>query len=134
MPSHKFKTKSFQKLFKKWNLILKEDGFKDVEDFSPPEPLLIHWDSFRFQRGGRLRWNQEFGEAYYSLASALLTDGFKFGSDFARRVWELHCQGRTIRAIERILYWQLIGYKGCKRDCIHTIILKVQAVSGIRTR
>lgn len=123
-----FKTPEFQKLFAEWNQKLKEDGFKDAEDFTLPEPMLVYWHNYdRFK-------SQDGRESYYAIAQRLLHDGFKFESDLSRRVWELHSQGKSVRQIEALIAHQLIGYKGCKRDAIHRAVLDTQRKSGIKTR
>lgn len=126
MPSP-FKTRKFLRLFRKWNERLKQDGFKDAEDFNHPDHPLKCWHSFKFKAA-----TKDNREQYYNLATALLTNGFKFGTDLSRRVWELHCYGKSVRQIETIIQSQLIGYKGRKKTNVHTIILEIQHRSGIK--
>ena len=125
MSTHPFKGPAFRKLFAEWNRRLAEDGFQDAEDFSLPDPPLKSWHSFRFKEN-----RETLG--YYQRASSLLESKFTFGSDIARRVWELHAQGKSVRGIEETLRYQLIGYKGRKRDCVHRIIVEIQMRSGLK--
>lgn len=136
MANNPFKTSEFQKLKTEWNQKLKESGFEDAEDFNLPDPALKVWHSFRFFKSDTDQYIKTVKqrEDYFSLASGLLFNGFPFETDVSRRVWELHCQGLSIRKIERILRHQLIGYKGCRRDRIHHVITQIHKRSGIKVK
>lgn len=128
-----FKTPEFQKLFQHWNKVLEEDGFKDAEDFTLPEPPLKSWHSKKWMNcDGVGKKSLDQTTNYYELASELLHNGFEFKNDLYRRVWELHCQGMSVRKIEQALTFQLIGYIGRTKSNVNDVIMNIQKKSGLK--
>jgi hypothetical protein len=127
--SSPFKSPEFQKLFQHWNKVLEEDGFKDAEDFSLPEAPLKSWHSKKWVSGEA---HMSESTNYYDMASELLHNGFSFKNDLYRRVWELHCQGMSVRKIEHVLSYQLIGYIGRTKSNVNDVIINIQKQSGLK--
>jgi hypothetical protein len=90
--------KQLANLTAKWKAKLKRSGFRDIED---GKGRLRVYDSFYF--------HAEYSpvafqarETYYRLASALLHT-HTFSNSRQRKVWALHCEGKTIQVIGKKL-------------------------------
>lgn len=124
MAQSPFKEPKFLALFHQWNQVLKETGFKDAEDFSLPDPPLKDWHG--------TNWNKtnpdkiEETQRYYELASGLLLR-FRFKNRIHKRIWQLHCDGKSRREIAKLL-----NQKKCSRTNINAIVLFIQRKSGLR--
>lgn len=108
--------KNLKELRAEWYRKLKESGFKDIEDY---EGYLIHEGDPRSNKLKDWRDHQE----YYSLACEYLNSG-EFEAELDKQVWELFCEGNSIRKIERST--QIYRFK------VHKILLKYQERAGIR--
>lgn len=119
--SNPYKTKEFLELFKQWNKKLESDGLKAIENFSLPDPALIYWHSLRF----RDVKEEEVYEVnkYYELALDVL-ERYPFKNPAHRNIWELHCEGFSIREITEKL-------KKHKKSWVSVIVLTIQKESGI---
>ena len=126
-----FKTKDFKKLFAEWNKKLIDSGFDEIEDFSNEEVRLKSWHSHKWILGTAPERRIE-AESYYEKAQELLNNGFEFSCDLDLRIWQLHCQGLSIRQIAEIIDIQLIGYKGKRRNNIHYRLKKIQKAGRIK--
>lgn len=99
--SDQFRSKKFKALFKTWNKVLANDGFKDVEDFSHLDgTLLKEWDSLKF------RWVEDeifrAKQDYFMRASHLLHT-YEFKAPWHKEVWRMYSEGKTVREIAKLL-------------------------------
>jgi DNA-binding CsgD family transcriptional regulator len=83
-------------LKKQWYSILKESGFEDIE--SPNGMLKHNRHAPRTDSGSKLCQPlvYEITTAYFSRASEYLHNG-TFLSDVEKTIWELHCEGYSLR-------------------------------------
>lgn len=126
MAQSRFKKPDFLELFKEWNQILEETGFKDAENFSlEGEPLLKCWHSQKWNNNEDKRKVEETLN-YLSLASNLLKD-FPFESDTHKKIWELHCEGISSRKIAAFL-----NKKDFTKSPVHAIIVEIRKKSGLK--
>jgi len=101
MPKKYYQTEEFLRLRRKYYQKLKDKGFRDIEniDWSTGDSGNLlngfgHMDAVR-------RWSPE-SQRYYELARQKAKDmrSRKYSND-DRRVWRLHAEGHSFRAIER---------------------------------
>lgn len=128
--SSPFKTPEFKALFQQWNQVLIEDGHEEIEDFTLPDPALIRWHSFSFSSPCCKRDGERVEEirGYHELAGRLLTE-FRFKNDIHRLIWDLHCDGLSIRQIAhelRFWLWDL------SKSRIHQVIARIEGESGLK--
>lgn len=84
----------FEKLKKAWYERLEASGFQDAEQ---DEEKLKSWSSMSF----RIRYNETLyaaKEDYYRLAGHFAND-YPFASEFERKIWALHAEGRSVATI-----------------------------------
>lgn len=96
MGNHPFGSPEFKALQAKWTKRLRDSGFEDIEE---SDGNLI--DEDRLSR--RLKWSPEriaSDAEYYRLATQYLNVG-TFKNKKERRIWELHSEGLSIRAISK---------------------------------
>lgn len=113
--SSPFKTNSFKKLFERWNKKLEKSGHKDIENFALPEPALKKWEKIMFINFDTSSIIST--EEYFSMAQDFLNNN-KFHSKIHEKIWELHCEGLSVRQIEN-----KIKKKGFKKSTISNIII-----------
>jgi hypothetical protein len=101
-------------LQKVWYDKLAKDGFRDIEDGE----LLKEWD-FNFFRMRFNLINYETKCQYYRAATHLLRN-HSFADLNHKLVWELHCQGLSVRQIAREL-------KIYQKSMVHLIIKRLAA-------
>lgn len=92
-----FKSKEFKALEALWYQKLAASGFNDIEDTETPERGLKAWHSAYF----KARYTPDAFEAkrlYFELAQSFL-HAHEFESEMERQVWELHCEGLSLRTI-----------------------------------
>jgi hypothetical protein len=116
--SSPYDTKAFKKLQKTWYAKLAKSGFEDAEDSEKEHSPLKRWDNHYFFR----RYSPttfEAKRAYYDTASQWgATYAFPYAID--REIWSLHCEGYSIREIEK----KLDKYK----DYVHQSILRSREI------
>lgn len=108
-------TKEFIDLQKEYYDRLAKDGFDDIEDVTNEERRLIEWHSFDQHPIDPLV--AEAIREYYTAASRLLYS-HSFKNKTEKRIWELYCEGMTIREIESKL-------GRLKKSRIHRIISEI---------
>lgn len=91
-------TRTFKKLQTEWYARLRQEGFCDIE--SPrPIPTLKTWHASHFGSNSPAHHlRSQCKQAYYEKAKARLYS-LPFRNRTYKRVWELHCDGLTHRAI-----------------------------------
>ncbi len=87
-----------KKLQTHWYNILKEEGFVDIEDTSLDDRPLIEWHNFKFKKCNIER--RMATETYIDEARNLLHT-YGFANSTHRLIWELHCEGTSIREIAK---------------------------------
>jgi hypothetical protein len=105
--------REFKVLQKYWYELLRDTGFKDIEN---TEGLLKEWD-FNFFR---MRFNAiqyEATKSYYDQARHLLHT-FEFKNEMEKAIWELHCEGLSERKISQHL-------KKFRKSWVHVIIARI---------
>lgn len=93
-----YQSAKFKKLQSVWYKKLKEDEFLDIEEVEKDRDALKKWDSSYFKR----RYHAETflaKEAYYQRASQFYEDYFDGATHIEARVWGLHADGKSVRAI-----------------------------------
>lgn len=91
-----FETDKAKKLIADWDKKLKNSGFEDIEQ---RDENLKRWDSYFFKL--KVKGNsvlQESKEIYFRLAGQFLYEN-AFESVEERRIWEMHCNGVSMRGI-----------------------------------
>ena len=91
-----FKSEKFKALKNEWYSKLKESGFDDVEQNDADENLK-QWHAFYFQA----RHDPDafsYKEVYFQNAQSFL-EAHEFETEFQRIVWDLHCEGGSLRQI-----------------------------------
>lgn len=77
-----------------WYKRLKDSGFKDIETFNG---YIKDWPSQRIQRDFTPERIQEKLD-YFRAASQLFWE-HKFDTALQKKIWELHCEGKSYREI-----------------------------------
>jgi len=93
-------SQEFKALQKEWDAKLKASGFDDIEDTTREDRPLKAWHNFRFKRTPIVQ--REATETYIDSAKALLLT-YPFKNPTHRRIWELHCEGKSRREIEEAI-------------------------------
>lgn len=105
---NQFQTKKFRQLQKVWYLKLEETGFEDAEDTNSENEFLKTWHSSYFQT----KYDPHSFESkrdYYDCALEFLHRNYQnhqyglFEYNQESRIWELHCEGLSLREIARKL-------------------------------
>lgn len=89
--------RSFLRLQTKWYAKLKKSGFSDIEKQGDSTALLSNKGN-GYSKLARHPYNFEETQNFYRLAAWFLHE-FKFESKIDRRIWELFCEGLSIRLI-----------------------------------
>lgn len=100
MSRNPFKTNEFKRQFAEWNKKLIDDGHREIEDFSLPDPVLKRWDKLKMQNINIEMF--QIQERYYELAQESLKT-FKFKSGDEKLIWGFHASGYSVRRIEKLL-------------------------------
>lgn len=111
-----FKTKKFKALEQKWYKKLAESGFVDAEDTSREDMPLKAWHDQYFRR----RYNvTTFAakQSYYQRCQDF-SHSYNFTDLHEKRVWDLHCEGVSVREIGKKLR--------CGKDEAHEIIFRLR--------
>lgn len=114
-PSSLAELKTLQKV---WYKKLKENGFEDIEDTSSPREYLKTWHSSYFQ----VRYTPEIfdlKQEYYRRASQFLHD-HTFVDIIQKKIWELHAEGQSVRAISLAL--EPLGIQ-MNKDQVHKVVV-----------
>lgn len=122
--SNPFKTPEFKALFAHWNQVLEANGHQEIEDFSLPDAPLKAWHNHRWKNCHPDHIPEI--QKYYEAANELLKT-YVFKSECHRRVWELHCEGLSVRKIAMKL-----RQKKLKKTAVHAIIVTIESTSGLR--
>jgi hypothetical protein len=101
-------------VFASWNNKLEEAGFVDIEEHDK----LKSWHSYKFKKIDPTV--REAKKAYFEAAQNLLLN-YSFKDTLQKKIWELHCQGHSIRKIEELLLKSKLK-KVCKRDKVNYTI------------
>ena len=115
-------TDDYNKLQSEWYERLKKEGFNDIENSRTR--LLNEW-SVSFFRNYKDKNVYDVCEWYFDEARRILNE-YQFNNDNDKAVWELHCEGRTIRQIA-----MKINIACFSRSTIHRKIKKLRKL--IRT-
>ena len=90
-------TLNFERLRREWYGILKSEGFYDIENEEGElKPDLAHRSKARAFR------DRPYRVKYFATASEFL-HAFEFQTEFDRHVWELFCDGRSLRESSEVL-------------------------------
>lgn len=110
--------KEFKKLQADWDAKLKESGFEDAET---RDGNLKTWHKYDVLD----RFSREDGETkmeYFAAAGRFLHD-YQFESLSERTVWQLHCEGLSIRQILKAIKDSKVKSKWK----VHQIVQKLKA-------
>jgi Mor family transcriptional regulator len=94
-------SKSFNKLQKDWYKRLKDEGFNDIET---TDERLKKWESSRIRQALKNDTAMILINAkieYYRIAEQFLYN-HKFESVYEKQIWELHTEGKPMRAIGKL--------------------------------
>src|ERR1700679_3199952 len=116
----KTKDSPYKKVQKIWYDKLKKEGFEDIEDNT--SGLLKEWD-FNFFRNGFCQVKYECNKMYYYKAKEILTT-HDFKSPIHKKIWGLHCDGIS----ERAIVTQLGKYK---KSWVPYIIAEIAKIEGL---
>lgn len=111
--SSKYQTPEFLELKKKWDKILKDDGFVDIEveeelnAHRPTTDRNQHTDVWRKSK-----------EEYYTYARYFLNE-HEFETARQQNIWELHTEGTSARDIAKI--YKDLGFKTSRMTIWRTI-------------
>ncbi len=115
-----FKNKLFKDLQAEWYKVLKDSGFKDIEQ---DEDNLKRWDSHHFKAQTTPTAFQT-KQDYYRLAGQFLHD-YTFEEEWHTKAWEYHVEGLSTRDIVRTMKSQ--GY-ALSRDKIFRLIKELSTI------
>lgn len=102
----------FKELQKVWYEKLADQDFKDIEAGN----FLKEWDS-NFFRNNFNQIKYDCTVQYYKKGRELLLT-YPFENPHQRQIWELHCDGLTIREIARQV-------KSYRKSMVHYVIEKI---------
>lgn len=92
-------TKPPKELQAKWDKILRDSGFVDIEDRSSSREMLKSWHSTLFiHRFDKDRF--EARQTYFHLATQFLY-AYEFESELDEEIWRLHSDGLSLREIAK---------------------------------
>lgn len=118
-----FRTPEFLRLFKLWNRKLERSGHREIEDFTLRDPPLKTWESTRWNSTDSIQ--NEWRQQYYEMAESLLRL-YPFKSKEHKRIWQLHCEGFSVRKIA-----QQLDRKKFSKSSIQNVILRIKRKSGL---
>jgi hypothetical protein len=118
-----FNNPDFKKLFAFWNRVLEENGHEEIEDFNAKVPVLRSWECSR--RNSIDPICREAKSSYFEMAQVILRN-FPFPDQESQGIWELHCQGLSIRQIARRMKREK------SKNAIHKVILDIRAKAGLK--
>lgn len=95
--SNSFKTEQFRKLQKEWYDRLEKEGFKDIES---EKGFLKEWSSWFDTHYTAQTFESK--RQYYVFAERFLL-AYSFENNIEKKIWECHCEGKSIRATVEIL-------------------------------
>lgn len=115
MSHSSFKTKEFKALAKEWNKKLEASGHVEIEEYgkSLDTPFLIDYHSVKFQKKRVINYKMQTQLNYYLIAGQVLNT-YAFKNAYHRKIWELHADGMSVRAIaketgkDKTTVWELI--------------------------
>lgn len=93
-----YESAKFRALKKKWYDLLKEDGFVDIED---PTGMFVNRPALKLSL--KMDRERETNESEYFRQAGQFLYRHSFRGHYRymdKYVWELHCEGATIRAIQ----------------------------------
>ena len=82
---------NLKKITKEWYEILRQEGFKDIENHDGSLKPIIRRDHVKVK-------NFEIHREYFMLCADYLNRA-KFSSEMEKRIWELNCEGHSLRMI-----------------------------------
>jgi DNA-binding NarL/FixJ family response regulator len=109
---------AYKRLQRKWDRQLRAGGFKDIEYRSTGS---LKWWAHRIQDDGATTNNATVRNAqaeYFRRAGQFLHDAV-FVTELERRLWELHSEGLSCRAIGRLL--------SVSKDSVNRMVRRLQA-------
>lgn len=110
----KNKAADFKEIEREWYERLKKEGFEDIEySGSPSKPLKQYASYYFIARTDPLSFESK--QNYYQRASQFLHD-YLFHSDQEKKIWELHCEGKTLRQIAQSI-------ETMNKDTVRKVIL-----------
>lgn len=89
--------RKFMRLQRQWYAKLKKKGFNDIEKDNNPQSLLSNKGN-GYASVAKHPYNFEETQNFYRLASWFLHE-YEFKSKKDQKIWELFCEGKTIRFI-----------------------------------
>jgi len=90
-----------------WYAKLKQDGFEDIEDTSNPLQPLKEWHNLKWSRpSGPSSLQVSTTIEYYTRARHAIAS-HAFDHPLHLKVWELHCDGLSVRAISKAVKGKL---------------------------
>jgi hypothetical protein len=120
-----FETPEFRALLGKWNQILARDGLAEITD----QGDFLSGRHYRDKSTpADIRQRIELTQSYYERASELLKD-FAFKTKLHRRIWELHCEGLSIRNIVKKLRKHRLS-----KTKAHLILTEIESTARIKRR
>lgn len=115
-----YRTEEFKKLQKEWYKKVESCGFINIENWEKDRRPLIAWHDHRFRRACTLQRTST--QSYYDWAQNLLLS-YSFKNKTHRKIWELHCEGKSKRQIAAAIKNYKKSYK---REQIGNIIKKIK--------
>lgn len=113
----KLKRNNFLEIEARWYAKLKESGFNDIEDTKHDLRPLKSWHSLRWLKTDPDSIRAKFN--YYTNANHFLAI-YQFENNEHKLIWMLHCEGLSIREIEKQL--------SLSRSSIHKIIIELKTL------
>lgn len=101
MSKNPFNSPEFKALSAEWDEKLEQSKFVDVEQTVGRHRLLKLWHASRFNQSWARRRFVEI-DGYYDWAKSLLR-AFPFKNHTHRKIWELHCDGKSKREIAKAI-------------------------------
>ena len=117
--SLQYKTQKFKTLQEKWYKKLKDTGFNDIES---DENTLKRWEGHAFVKSRYQVATFESKQKYFALAGQFLNE-CKFETRKHKIIWEMHCDGKSTREIEKELKRRKIVNPS--RDVVNKIVRKI---------
>ncbi len=106
-----------KKLQAQWDAKLKKSGFEDAETKSGQ---LKAWHKLDIMR--RFQHSDAATKMEYFVSAGRFLYDHKFESATDRAIWELHCQGMTLREILKVLQ----GSQVASKWKVHQIVLRLK--------
>lgn len=121
--SSPFKTPEFRALYQEWNARLKGEGLGE-------EPVRAR--EFTFRRIAEMTRHkishmQIPNIRKYAQAADEVLHSFPFKNEVHRKIWELHCEGLSVRKIS-----QAVGVGELGKSTVNDIIVRIEKASGLK--